>query len=134
MSKNNASYKIDHVNGKIEVSKSFNASANVIDSDDYNAMKTLRDDFPSYKIVLKEIKKKSHKKTYANLTYDNMKAYITEQGSKEDLIMYDKIKKLSKIQSAPYSYVKKWFLAKFPEYRDVETLIADSKTSDDGVA
>lgn len=130
----NAPYKINHAVKKIELTKSFHTKASVIGSKEYNDVKMLHADFPLYEIVLKEIKKNSRKKTYSNLTYDNMRLYISEQGGKEELTMFDRILKMSQIQAAPYGFVKKWFLTNYSEYGKVESLISGGESSKNDVA
>ena len=109
-------YKVDQINGTI--TKKFAAAAGVFGSNEYNTLKQLRTDFPTFQVILREIKRKEGKKSYRNLTYENMRFYITETEGENSPVLaeFDKTCELSKVQSAPYAYVKKWFLDR---YKDV---------------
>ena len=108
-------YEVDFINSKIILTKKFYKAATTLNSPEYNTLLQLRTQNPDYEIVLKEIKKKEGKKSYRNLTYDNMRNYIiTLEGEKsETLTEFDKVLKLSKVQAGPYAYVKTWFLGKY---------------------
>lgn len=108
-------YEVDFINSKIILTKKFYKAATTLNTPEYNILLQLRTQNPDYEIVLKEIKKKEGKKSYRNLTYDNMRNYIiTLEGEKsETLTEFDKVLKLSKVQAGPYAYVKTWFLSKY---------------------
>ena len=108
-------YEVDFINSKIILTKKFYKAATTLNSPEYNTLLQLRTQNPDYEIVLKEIKKKEGKKSYRNLTYDNMRNYIIAlEGEKsETLKEFDKVLKLSKVQAGPYAYVKTWFLGKY---------------------
>ena len=110
-----ANYEIDHINGTIIITKKFYKAASIHNSPEYKELMAIRRDNPTFNIVLREIKKKVGKKSYRNLTYDNMRAFITareqdEATRAERLAQLDKVISLSKIQAGPYAYVKVWFL------------------------
>lgn len=116
--KNTTGCTINHNEKTVTITKAFAKAAGIYNSAEYNVMKGLRTDFSDYTIKQKEIAKSSSKKTYANLTYVNMRAYIETQNGDAMLTKFENVLKLSKIQSAPYAYVKKWFLETFKDYSD----------------
>ena len=119
--------KINHEKKNIIITKSFNKKASEVGSVEYETMKDLRIDFPNYKVKVKEIKKNPNKKSYAKLTYENMKKYI-ECIESNNLDILEIVIKASKAQPSPYAFVKKWFLASYPDYREYNAVI--EKTMD----
>ena len=118
--KKTENYTIDFATETIIVSKKFLKEAGIFGSPAYNTLKDIRRDNPSFPIVVREIKKKENKKSYRNLTIDNMKTFI--QNCMEDgrpledrLAEFETVKALSKVQSSPYSYIKTWFLKTYGE-------------------
>lgn len=109
-----------HEEENIIITKAASKKAGIIGSNEYKAMRKLKHDYPDYGVVIKEIKKNPNKKSYANLTYENMKLYIgqTEGADAENLKRFKSLTEAAKIQSSPYAYVKKWFLINYPDYQD----------------
>ena len=110
-----AKYEINHIDETIIITKKFYKAAGILNSPEYKELMEARRDNPTYKVVLREIKKKADKKTYRNLTYENMKAFINAKETdevvrKERLAQLETMKELSKVQAGPYAYVKTWFL------------------------
>lgn len=110
-----AKYEINHIDETIIITKKFYKAAGILNSPEYKELMEARRDNPTYKVVLREIKKKADKKTYRNLTYENMASFISaketdETVRKERLAQLATVKELSKVQAGPYAYVKTWFL------------------------
>ena len=123
-------YEVDFINSKIILTKKFYKAATILNSPEYTTLMQLRHDNPGFAVELREIKKKEGKKSYRNLTYDNMRNYIiTLEGEKsETLTEFDKVLKLSKVQAGPYAYVKTWFLGKYgDDFKNEEEAQKDSK-------
>lgn len=110
-------YEVDFINSKIVLTKKFYKAATILNSPEYTTLMQLRRDNPGFAVELREIKKKEGKKSYRNLTYDNMRNYIlTREGEEsETLKEFDNVLKLSKVQAGPYAYVKTWFLKKYED-------------------
>ena len=121
----NSNYKINHGKGIITITKSFSKKASEFGSTEYGIIKGLRNDFPDYKVTIKEIKKNPHKKTYAKLTYENMEKYI-ECIEPNNLASLEIVIRASKIQPSPYAYVKKWFLETYSDYREYSAVIEEA--------
>lgn len=121
--KNNG-FTINHVKKQIVVSKAFLARASQLGTQEFEKVRELREMLPGYDFVKKEsIKKNPNKKTYRNLTYDNMEKYIraNEENPVVMLAEFQTVKAKSCIQPSPYAYVKKWFLEQYPDYTESRT-------------
>lgn len=113
-----SAYTLSHTSKSIILTKAFSRSAGILGSTAYNTLKQLRADYPDYVIEMRTIKRTEGKTNASyNLTYKNMEAYIIESDGEdsEALIEFKKMRILSKTQSGPYAYVKKWFLKKYPD-------------------
>ena len=89
---------------------------------------------PDFTVVTKVIEKKENKKTYSKLTFGRMEDYIRTQFSDEEilngkLIEFEAIKNVAKAKGAMYPLTKKWFLAKYPEYK--ENTVSDTEISEE---
>ena len=115
-------HKIDHIKQTIAITKTFEKKANILHSDEYNAMLQLRNDNPTYKFVYKEIKKSKVKETHKGLTFDAMRAYIVEKEGEVAAQAFDKVKEYAKEQRGTYAHVKNWFLNKYKDYELIDTL------------
>ena len=116
----NANYEINHLNETVIMTKSFYKAASVLNTPEYKELMEIRRQHPNYTLELRQIKKADDKKSYRNLTYDNMEIFIKmietdEATRKERLVQLETIKGLSKVQPSPYAYVKTWFLTNYGE-------------------
>ena len=120
MKKTQNPYKVDHAAQTIRISKNFARKASTIATTEYNELKQLMNDFPTYKIQQRKNETNSKKVTYANLSYTKMRHYIRARTNNNQGILqqFETVLELSKTQPGKYAYVKKWFLATFPDYRD----------------
>ena len=78
-------YRIDYTEEEIVITKKFAKEAGDMSRNAYKTMKKLREDFPTFKIVTKEIHKKENKRSYAHLTIERMEDIINRGGG--DLCM-----------------------------------------------
>ena len=108
---------VKHAEGVIEMSREFAKYSAVAGSDEYNLLQQTRRDYPTYRVVRKQIKKNKDKENYKGLTYEYMEYYIELLDDKEKTIMkeYKEMRLLAECHSIRYPVIKKWFLAKFPE-------------------
>ena len=112
--------KIVYLNDEhAQVSKKFAKNAKVFGSEEYLMWKEYRMDFPKAIMVVKEIKKNHGKKTNRNMTYENMKIYISEHANKDVMLNeFARQLKISKIKKNPYRYVLSWFDKFYPSARE----------------
>lgn len=122
-------YTIDFNMNKLIVTKSFYEKAMNPNNAEYTTLLLLKNDFPGIRVYVKEMPKR--KNATARLTYDKMVKYLACQKNSEALLlMFNTIKEQSKSQSAPYMYVKKWFLEQFPEYTKYPTFDSNGNLLD----
>lgn len=109
--------KVDLPNGRIVITRKFAEKAKTIGTDEFRYLQEIRMVHPDLEIVQRTIEKNESKKTYKNLTYANMEAFIAAQDGAESAAMkeYKTIKRLSEGKNGSYAHVKKWFLNKYSE-------------------
>ena len=116
------------------LTKKFAKAASILNTPEYTALIQIRRENPDFTIELREIKKKEGKKSYRNLTYEHMEAYIITRDGKgsEAHKEFEQVKKLSQVQAGPYAYVKSWFLKKYKDefQQEEETTEAPAKQLD----
>ena len=113
-------YEIDHISATIVMTKKFYEAACHLNTPEYKELLAARRDNPTYKMEVREIAKAKNKKTYRNLTCENMKLFIEKsmestQPLEKRLAEYETVKALSKSQASPYAYIKAWFLTTYGE-------------------
>ena len=108
---------IKYAKGVIEMSREFAKYAAVVGSEEYNLLQQTRKDYPTFRVVRKQIKKNKDKENYKGLNYPYMENYIKLHDDKEETIMkeYKEMRLLAECHSIRFPVIKKWFLAKFPE-------------------
>ena len=96
MTKNNR-YEVNHIEGKVILTKQFAKSASILNTPEYMTLLELRRNHPDYTFELREIRKKEGKKSYRNLTYEHMEDYIiTREGKDSEAHKeFEKVKALS---------------------------------------
>lgn len=116
--------RIDHLNKKILISKSFaKASMNANSAEYKDLIKVLRR-HPDYEMEQRIIRKSTNKETYAGLTYQYMRDYIvyreTPETAKAVLNKLEEMIFISQCHAHALRYpnIKKWFLEKYPEIDD----------------
>lgn len=119
-------YHFDALNNTLTISASFEKKASKVGSLEYNILLKLRCDYPDLKIQ-KEPKREGKK----SITYAQMEAFIAlHRNSAELMFLFDKVRKLSRVQPMPYKYVKNWFENRFPYYSDQPTFDVDGFVTD----
>ena len=116
---------INHEKKEIIVSRKFHKKASIFGTQEYTDLKAARDAEPEFKVKVKEIARNRNKKTYPNLTFKNMKKYITykEGADSPNIHAITKLIDSADIQTSPYSFVKSWFLKNYPDYTEPDALL-----------
>ncbi len=129
---------MNYVGKQIVISRRFATKAQNTNSGEYVRLTKVKEQFPSYEVVVRDpIKKNPNKQTYPNLTYDFMRSYILQHGTDEEIahniLEFRELRELSKIYKTGYSYprIKHWFLAKYPRFHQFETINKDETDEDD---
>lgn len=113
--------KLDHAKRTIVMDRTFAKFAANTMSTEYAHLQTVRQDYPEYKVVMRQIARSKTKECYRGLTYEYMEEYIKTHGSKEECVTNlaefkeKKLISLCHSTSRRYPTIKKWFLAKYPE-------------------
>lgn len=119
-------YNFDALNNTLTISASFAKKASKVGTLEYNTILKLRRDFPNL-TVQQEEKREGKKST----TYAQMEGFIAlHRNAKELCALFEKVKKLSRVQPMPYKYVKTWFDNRFPYYSEQPTFDADGYVID----
>ena len=117
MNKTRKNIQIDAINNKIVVSKAFYNKASNYGTNEYREHHTAMNENPSYGIEFKIIEKR----TFKELTFERMEAYIkTQPNSEQRFIEFEAAKMIADAKGAKYPLTKKWFLKTYPEYRENE--------------
>jgi len=113
--------KIDRVKGLIIMDKTFAKLSENTRSEEYAHLQQVRQDYPTYTVVTRQIKKNPNKVTYKGLTYEYMFDYIMKyepvETRRDVLTELDDMIFISKChsQARRYPVIKNWFLEKYPE-------------------
>ena len=112
---------INHANRTIIMDRTFARYAANTRSEEYNHLQRVRQDYPEYAVIRRQIRSNANKETYRGLTYEYMEDYILTHGTpeeiKKNLKIYDEKKLISECHSKArrYPVIKSWFLETFPE-------------------
>ena len=115
-------YRIEFTSNTVYVNKKFAAAA----TRDFLSAEALRlreiqEAFPEICVVVKAGREITTPRRTKRLTYENMEVYIgTMDNADELLAQFELVKQKSKPQPSPYKYVRDWFEAQFPNYRDAK--------------
>ena len=112
---------VKYAEGVIEMNTTFAKMMQNPLSDEYALLLKTRQDFPTFTVSTREIKRNPNKDTYKGLTYEYMKNYIILHSSSEEkdtaVAEFDEKILISKCHGTHLRYptIKKWFLEKYPE-------------------
>ena len=113
--------KVNHEDGIITMDRTFAKKAENTMSAEYAHLQNVRRDYPTYRVIRRQIKPNPNKECWKGLTYEYMERYIkthgTEDERKENLKEFEELRLISECHSRckRYPTIKKWFLAKYPE-------------------
>ena len=115
-------YNFDALNNILTVSSSFLKKASRVGSPEYYIVLKLRKEVPE--LTIREAEKREAKK---GITYAKMRIFMEGHRNAKALVAeFEKVRKLSRVQSMPYRYVRTWFENKFPYYSEQPVLDADN--------
>lgn len=108
--------KVDTVNNLLVMDRTFAKAAEIVGSEEYVMLQNARHDYPTYRVVRKQIKRNAAKECYRGLTYEYMENYIASHPYSAVIRKeYDDLRLLAECHSIRYPTIKKWFLATYPE-------------------
>lgn len=112
-------YKVDFVNNTLTMTKAFEDAASDPTSQEYKLLQQIRADFPGLTIIRKTRRAPKKARPTKNLTYKHMEQYMSVfQNADKLLAQFEVVKECSKQQPSPYKFVRDWFEAQFPKYRE----------------
>lgn len=112
-------YKVDFVNNTLTMTKAFEDAASNPTSQEYKLLQQIRADFPGLTIIRKTRRAPKKARPTKNLTYKHMEQYMSVfQNADKLLAQFEVVKECSKQQPSPYKFVRDWFEAQFPKYRE----------------
>ena len=108
--------RIDFTKNEIIMSRSFEKCASIAGSEEYRRLQLVRQDYPSFSVVRRSIKKAPTKETYAGLTYTYMETYIaSHENADVNMNTYGELRLIGACHKVSYPTIKKWFLETYPE-------------------
>ena len=113
--------KLNHENRTIVMDRTFAKRSENTRSEEYAHLQQVRQDYPTYEVIRRQIRTNPKKESYKGLTYEYMEDYILTHGSAEDirknLAEYEELLLLSECHSRSRRYpaIKRWFLEMYPE-------------------
>lgn len=108
--------KINHKNATIEMNKTTAKATSVFGTEEYNDLISVKNSFPTYRIVIVSIKRASD--GFKGMDYEFMMNYIkTHENAEERGAQFDKLRD----EKLTYGEIKKWFLDKYPVFKDCRT-------------
>ena len=108
--------RIDFTKNEIIMSRHFEKCASIAGSEEYRRLQLVRQDYPTFAVVRRSIKKAPTKKTYEGLTFAYMENYIAKHDNAEEYRkVYDELRLIGACHKVSYPTIKKWFLETYPE-------------------
>lgn len=126
-------YRIDQANEAIIMNFKFNKAASVYGTAEYKMLQKIIADNPNFSKIVQRGRKKTANAS-KRMTYENIERFLMVQPHSPSLIHeFSNIKHEAAAQASPYSYVRRWFVTKFPEYRKSEIFIKVDEDDINGV-
>lgn len=112
-------YKLDFATNTLTINYKFNKALSDFGSKEYKRYKAIMRDFPNLTVVVKAGREITTTRPTKRLTYDNMETYIGSFENADALLdRFAVVQRRSKAVASPYKFVRDWFQAQFPEYKD----------------
>ena len=113
--------KVDFANNTIIINFKFQKAAKNPGSNEFNLLTDLMTKLPGFTVSPLPGKVITKARPTKRLTYKNMETYIkTYENADELLKHFETVKEKSQPLASPYKYVRKWFVAQFPNYNVVQ--------------
>lgn len=138
--------KVDHSKRMIIMDRTFAKLSENTMSSEYAHLQRVRNDYPDYAVIHREIKKNPNKECWKGLTYDYMRNHIRRVEGENSKAVLDELEEnilISECHSNCHRYpvIKKWFLEKYPDIatfglpkKDEEPVISDKNDNVHNIA
>lgn len=111
--------RINRPDQTIFVSKPFLKRANLYGTEESKMLEEARAAYPNFKVVPRSIAKSNKKRPYLRVSYAYMERYISSHEKAEERMKeYEEMRFRAECHEVPFSEVKKWFIACYPEIDD----------------
>ena len=111
--------RINRPEQTIFVSKPFLKRANLYGTEESKILEEARAAYPNFKVVPRSIAKSNKKRPYLRVSYAYMERYISSHEKAEERMKeYKEMRFRAECHEVPFSEVKKWFIACYPEIDD----------------
>lgn len=115
-------YKIDFATNTLTINYKFHKALSDYGSPEYNRYHAIMTDFPNLTVVVKAGREITTTRPTKRLTYSNMETYMSCFENADALLdRFTIVQKCSKVLASPYKYVRDWFQAQFPDYKESAT-------------
>ena len=112
-------YKLDFATNTLTVNYKFHRAMSDFGSPEYLRYKEILNDFPQLRVIVKAGRTITTTRPTKRLTYENMDSYIGCYENRDELrTAFAVVQQKSKLLASPYKYVRDWFEAQFPDYRN----------------
>ena len=116
--------KVDFSKNAIIMDRTFAKKCTDTRSEEYTQLQRVRQDYPSFAVLTRTIKRNENKETYKGLTYKYMEDYIRTHESEETasavLEEFEELRLIAQCHAKAFRYptIKKWFLEKYPNVKN----------------
>lgn len=114
--------KINHETRQLVMDRTFAKLSSNVRNEEYDILQRVRQDYPTYTVILRHIKTNPNKESYKGLNLNYMRRYIdrtepTEESREAAHKEMDDLLFISQCHSKARRFpaIRKWFLAKYPE-------------------
>jgi hypothetical protein len=113
-------YKIDFITNTVIVNYKFAEAAEGYGSPEYKLLQAIKNDMPDITVSVKSGREQKTARYNKRLTYANMEKYIRCFDNSDVLLeRFETVKKMSATLKSPYKFVCDWFVAQFPDYKEM---------------
>lgn len=117
-------YKMNFATKTLTVTKAFAEAALIANSEASKIIANCHALCPNLRIAYRTHKSSKTSNPTKGMTYDRMERYISAfADGAEALAEFEKVKEFSLSQSNRYKYVHDWFVKRFPNYKELPTII-----------
>ena len=115
-------YRIDFTTNIVYLDKRFAAAATRdFLSPEAKRLRDIKKAFPEITVIIKAGREITTPRPTKRLTYKNMEKYISAYENADELMeVFNLVKLMSAPLKSPYKYVRDWFAATFPDYKEAE--------------
>lgn len=115
--RNVAHCKVDFSKESIVITKDFAKCASIVGTPEFDCLAELMRAYPRYKVVARSAKKSPSRVSVKGLTNAFMETHIRTIHP-GDVELYERQLEISKAYKCPHMYMRKWFIARYPNWAD----------------